>query len=420
MPSATGNPTPTPTEAPAPGVAARITSFCHRHPDLGDAVLAAVFATIGVVGLWTFEEQGSQRESDVWGVLLVLAATLPLAFRRRWPVPVLAAVSVATWTYWMSDYTKAFDAAILVALYTTVAHEENRRRAWITSAFFAITSVVIVIFGIVSDEDDVDVSTLLGVVTIFTVGMVMGEAVRNRRAYQQELEAKAARAQAEAAAEADRAVVEERTRIARELHDVVAHSMSVMVVQAGAARRVLQTDPGRAEQALAAIEDTGRSSLTEMRRVLGILRTPDDARELSPQPTLDDFHDLVTSCGEAGVDVELVVEGDERPLSAGLELAVFRIVQEALTNVVKHSAADRAEVRLSYGSQTLEVAVSDAGRGAAATPAAPGTGNGLVGMRERVELFDGSLVTGPRPGGGYRVVATLPTTPRSEHNEVSV
>ena len=420
MSSATTHPTPTSTEDADDGLIARAIGFCHSRPGLGDAVLAAVFATIGIVGLWTFEEQGSQRESDMWGVLLVLAATLPLAFRRRWPIPVLATVSVATWVYWMSDYTKAFDAAILVALYTTVAHHDNRRRAWATSAFFALTSVMIVIFGIVSDEDDVDISTLLGVVTIFTVGMVMGEAVRNRRAYQHELEQKAARAQAEAAAEADRAVAEERTRIARELHDVVAHSMSVMVVQAGAARRVLQSDPDRAEQALSAIEDTGRSSLTEMRRVLGILRTANDERELSPQPTLDDFTELVASCSEAGVDVHLVVEGDERPLSAGLELAVFRIVQEALTNVVKHSAADRAEVRLSYQSDTLRVTVVDAGRGAAAAPAAPGTGNGLVGMRERVELFDGSLVTGPRPGGGYQVVASLPTTPRAERNGVPV
>ena len=419
MTSATGH-APTPPDATEPGVVARAIAFCHRHPQLGDPLLATVLAVIGVVGLWTFEEQGSQRESDIWGVLLVLAATIPLAFRRRWPIPVLATVSVVTWVYWMSDYTKAFDAAILVALYTTVAHEPNRRRAWTTSAFFAITSVVIVILGIVSDEDDVDISTLLGVATIFTVGMVMGEAVRNRRAYQHELEDKAARAQADAAAEADRAVAEERTRIARELHDVVAHSMSVMVVQAGAARRVLQADPDQAEQALAAIEDTGRSSLTEMRRVLGILRTPDDARELSPQPTLDDFRDLVSSCADAGVEVDLRIEGDERPLAAGLELAVFRIVQEALTNVVKHSAADRAEVRLTYGPHTLQVAVLDAGRGAAATPAAPGSGNGLVGMRERVDLFDGTLVTGPRPGGGYQVVATLPTTPRIERNEVPV
>lgn len=403
-----------------PSLIARVTGFCHRHPDLGDLLLAVVFATIAIVSLWTFEEEGSQRAADVWGVLLAGAATLPLALRRRWPIPVLVTVSIATWGYWMSDYTKAFDAGILVALYTTVAHEPNRRRAWLVSGFFALTSVIIVIFGIVSDEDDVGVSTLLGVVTIFTVGMVMGEAVRNRRAYQHELEQKAERAQAEAEARADRAVADERTRIARELHDVVAHSMSVMVVQAGAARRVLQADPRQAEQALTAIEETGRSSLTEMRRVLGILRTPDDASQLSPQPTLDDFRDLVDSCGDAGVEVRLTVAGDERPLSAGLELAVFRIVQEALTNVVKHSAADEADVLLTYEPDHLQVAVYDSGRGAAANPAAPGSGNGLVGMRERVELFDGTLVAGPRPGGGYQVVATLPTSPRPDRDGVPV
>ncbi|MEM7288684.1 MAG: sensor histidine kinase, partial [Actinomycetota bacterium] len=208
--------------------------------------------------------------------------------------------------------------------------------------------------------------------------------------------------------------------IARELHDIVAHSMSVMVVQAGAARRVLETDPQQAEQALAAIEETGRGSLTEMRRVLGILRTADDVSRLSPQPTLDDFRLLVDGCREAGVRVDMEISGQQRPLAAGLELAVFRIVQEALTNVVKHSAADEAQVRLTYGATNLEVAVYDAGRGAAANSATPGGGNGLVGMRERVELFDGKLVTGPRPGGGYQVVATLPTTPRNQREQVPV
>ena len=185
--------------------------------------------------------------------------------------------------------------------------------------------------------------------------------------------------------------------------------MSVMVVQAGAARRVLDADPGRAEQALAAIEETGRSSLTEMRRVLGILRSDDDTTQLAPQPTLGDVRSLVDTCADAGLTVDLEVTGRQRPLAAGLELAVYRIVQEALTNVVKHAAADHAEVRLDYGVDTLRIAISDEGRGAAAVPAAPGSGNGLVGMRERVELFDGTLSTGPRAGGGYQVVATLPT-----------
>lgn len=420
MPSAAGQATPPQTDLPDSGPISRVIGFCHRHQDLGDVILAVVFATIAIVSLWTFEETGSQRDADAWGVVLAAGATLPLALRRRWPIPVLATVSVATWAYWMSDYTKAFDAGILVALYTTIAYGHHRGRAWVVGGFFAITSVAIVIFGIVSDEDDVGVSTLLGVVTLFTVGMVMGEAVRNRRAYQRELEDKAARAQDDAAAEADRAVAEERTRIARELHDVVAHSMSVMVVQAGAARRVLHTDAQRADQALAAIEETGRSSLTEMRRVLGILRTAADEQALAPQPTLDDFSALVTSCAEAGVEVDLTVHGSERPLGPGLELAVFRIVQEALTNVIKHSAAERADVRLTYGPDHLEVVVLDAGRGAAADPAPPGSGNGLVGMRERVELFDGSLVAGPRPGGGYQVVATIPIAPIPRRDEVSV
>ncbi len=394
----------------APGVVARLARICQAHPFRTDLLFAVVLATIAIVALWTFEEEGSQRPADIWGVLLAGAATLPLAFRRLRPIPVLAVVSVATWGYWVSDYTKAFDAGILVALYSVILHEDRRTRAWASGLFFATTSAITVVAGIISDEDDVGVDTLLGVMTVFVIGMVAGQAVRNRRAYEGELEEKAARAQADAAAGAARAVDAERARIARELHDVVAHSMSVMVVQAGAARRVLSAHPDRAEQALSAIEETGRHSLTEMRRVLGILRSDDDTTELAPQPTLGDVHSLIDNCADAGLTVELEVTGDQRPLAPGLELAVYRIVQEALTNVVKHAAADQAEVRLDYGVDTLQIAVRDEGRGAAAVPAAPGSGNGLVGMRERVELFDGTLTTGPRAGGGYQVVATIPTS----------
>ena len=209
-----------------------------------------------------------------------------------------------------------------------------------------------------------------------------------------------------ARAEARQAVAEERTRIARELHDVVAHSMSVVVVQASAAQRVMASDPDRAREALASIEVTGRDSLGEMRRILGALRGDDDA-PLAPQPGLEQFAQLVRHCEEAGLPVEVELAGSPRELPAGIELATYRIVQEALTNAVKHAGPAHAVVRLDYGDDRLDIEVTDDGRGAAADTITSG-GQGLVGMRERVELFGGTFAAGPRTGGGYRVKARLP------------
>ncbi|HEV3463585.1 MAG TPA: histidine kinase, partial [Actinomycetota bacterium] len=233
------------------------------------------------------------------------------------------------------------------------------------------------------------------------------------------------------------AVAEERARIARELHDVVAHSVSVMVVQAGAARRTLATSPGQATTALGQIESTGRQALVEMRRLLGLLRDGDGdgedgevAAALTPQPSLAHLESLAAAAREAGLPVEIVVEGEPRPLPAGVDLSAYRIVQEALTNSLKHTGPARASVRLCYGREALEVQVLDDGPGPGAAPGGGGLavvtlgpegvlpvsgarpttggGHGLIGMRERVALFGGTLEAGPRPGGGYRVAARLP------------
>ena len=181
--------------------------------------------------------------------------------------------------------------------------------------------------------------------------------------------------------------------------------MSVIVVQAGAARRVLDRDPAQSAEALAAIEETGRESLTEMRRVLGVLRSDEDLAELVPAPGLDDFDRLLQHCDEAGLPVELVVTGEVRRLAPGLEMNAYRVVQESLTNSLKHAGSASAIVHLNYGTDALEVAITDDGRGAAA--AAGGSGQGLVGMRERVEAYGGNLTAGPRPGGGFAVSATF-------------
>jgi signal transduction histidine kinase len=205
-------------------------------------------------------------------------------------------------------------------------------------------------------------------------------------------------------------VTAERTRIARELHDVVAHSVSVMVVQAGAARKVLDKQPERASQAMASIESTGRQSLNELRRLLGMLRQADgEATGRAPQPSIEHVETLVAQTREAGLPVTLEIEGFPRTLAPGVDLSAYRIVQEALTNTMKHAGPAHAEVRLCYGGEFLEVIITDDGRGADGEHATGANGgHGLVGMQERVSLFGGELHAGNRAGGGFTVRATLP------------
>ena len=202
-------------------------------------------------------------------------------------------------------------------------------------------------------------------------------------------------------------MADERARIARELHDVIAHSVTVMTVQAGAARMLLPGDPQRAVEPLLAVEETGHQALAEMRRLLGILREVDGQPVLAPQPGLKDLTRLAVAVREAGLPVEMAVEGTPRPLPAGIELAAYRILQEALTNTLKHAGAARAHVTVRYAPEAVFLEVCDDGR----VPPADGHGHGLVGMRERATLYGGELDAGPLPGGGYAVRARLPIEP---------
>jgi signal transduction histidine kinase len=232
------------------------------------------------------------------------------------------------------------------------------------------------------------------------------------------------RAAQEAAVESERQVAElklerqeqvatataERERLAREVHDVIAHSVSVMTVQSTAARRVMERDPRRAAVALEAIERTGRSALTELRRVLSVLRPAHAAADLAPQRGIDDLEALAAQMHSAGLDVTVRYEGDRAEVPAALDLSVYRIAQEALTNTLKHAAARRAAVVVRFGEEAIEIECVDDGEGAALNGS---TGHGLVGMRERALMLGGALDTGPRTEGGYRVHARLPLNPRA-------
>ena len=239
------------------------------------------------------------------------------------------------------------------------------------------------------------------------VAFFAGRTVHARRTSSQALEERARTAEANQRALAEQAVADERRRIARELHDVVAHHVSVMGVLATGARRVLPRRPEAADEALGTIEDTSRTTLRELRRLLDVLRTDaEPAADLAPQPNLAGIETLVEQVRDAGLPVLLRVDGEPRGLDPGVALTVYRIAQEALTNALKHAGPARAEVRLRFGVYWLTVEVTDTGRGPA--PGRTALGHGLVGMRERVSLYGGTLRTGPRPGGGYRVYAKIP------------
>jgi signal transduction histidine kinase len=371
-------------------------------------MLVALLLSIAIPFTLNAEVGPGQREISAFAWLLVLGMNIPVAWRRTAPVVALWTSVAITVPFWVLDYPDDPSGPnLLILIYSLAAHEgrpRSIRHFW--GAFAVMTAVLIA--GVVSNEDDLPWVAVPANVVVFGTAWILGDNLRTRRQYLAELEEKAARTEEQQRAEAERAVAEERTRIARELHDVMAHSMSVMVVQAGAARRVLDRDPAQAAEALAAIEGTGRESLTEMRRVLGVLRGDDDQAELAPAPGLDDFDRLLQHCDEAGLPVELVVTGDVRQLGPGLEMNAYRVVQESLTNSLKHAGSASAVVHLNYGHDALEVAITDDGRGAAAA-AADGSGQGLVGMRERVEAYGGHLTAGPRPGGGFAVSATFLT-----------
>ena len=300
----------------------------------------------------------------------------------------------------------------IVAVYSVAAHADNRRLAWLVTAGYSLGLVGVAWFTVLDETDGVNTANAAGMITYLVAAVVGGGIVRNRQQLFADTELRAELAEHDRLAEADRAVARERLRIAREMHDVVAHGMSVISVQAAAAQEIAQTDPEKAAEVMGRIENVGRQSLNEMRRMLGVLRNGDgeSSASLAPQPSLADVPVAVEGSTDAGVAAELVVTGAVRDLPPGVELAGFRIVQEALTNVLKHAGSTaNATVTIDYETDDVVIDVSDNGRGAVSALSNSGGGNGLVGMRERVEIYGGSLSAGPRTGGGYRVRAVLPT-----------
>ena len=343
------------------------------------------------------------RSASATALTATLATGAALALRRVAPLAVLAVALAAAIAIIAGGETPS-GLSILVALATVAAHCERR----VSLAALALTAVVVTALSVARGDDDGSPSVVVGVLAgaPLAAGVWgLGAYVRSQRRLREELEARAASLEREREQLARIAVQEERTAIARELHDIVAHSVGVMLLGVRGARDVLRSAPAVADETLARVETSGERSVDELRRMLALLRDPGAGADWRPQPSLADLDALLDEHRAAGLDVTLRVDGVRPPLPEGVEVSVFRIVQEALTNARRHARAQRVVVGLAFRAGSVEVEIEDDG---AAPPAAAERGLGLVGMRERVALLDGELDVGPGRDGGYRVAVRLP------------
>jgi signal transduction histidine kinase len=368
----------------------QLANFLRRR---GDEVLAAALTGLALLEVVLSDRPEWVRLAEAaMSIVLGVAA----ARRSRDPLPLLGlfvAISVAAFALpiFAEPTNPGVFVFLLLAVYSGAAHTSGRRTLIAGGMTVGLYLTIIASSGGVTADNVIFSSLLLG------CPWAAGRAVRQRRLNDRELEQEKTRAAA--------AIVEERARIARELHDVVAHSISVMVLQARGGRRVLDSDPADARDAFGVIEWTGQQALDEMRRLVGMLRSGDEPLPLAPQPSVKELGTLVEQVGAAGLPVQLAIEGEPRDLPPGVDLSAFRIVQEALTNTLRHAGPAHARVVLRYRTDELEIEISDDGPG---TGEGPGPGYGLVGMRERVSVYGGELQAGSRPGGGYALRVRLP------------
>ena len=374
----------------------------------GDAVLALAFAGWAQFDLW----QNAPPAMHVVGgrglfAVLLLLATLPLALRRVAPaVSLLTIAGALVLAALLVSHSHGIPVelflALLLAFYSVGAHADDRNAVFVGAlALGAIAAADLARPSFFNASGSPRPAAWLA----FAIAWLVGRDLRRRRQRVVGLADRAAQLEREREERARRAVAEERARIARELHDVIAHGVSVIVVQSQAGSHLLD-DPERVRGVFGTIESSARDALVELRRLLGVLRSADEDLAIGPQPGLGSLEALVEQVRASGLPVELRVEGEPVRLPAGIDLSAYRIVQEALTNVVKHADDATTEVVIRYASGQLELDILDDGRGAPVSP--NGSGHGLIGMRERVALYGGTLEVGPRENGGYAVRARLP------------
>jgi len=402
-----------PYDPPQPPLLERITS---RQWILVDRGLAALFLVAAVSRLYGGVEVKTSTSLS-WWILgpLCAAATLPVGVRRRWPEFALATVGAAGAVATMLGVPLTPLPFIALPLYSVTVKYGRRTSLTVLIALEALFVTALVVAASARPlQGDVTFNIFLAVATWF-----VGDSVRTRRVYQQGLVEQAEERQRRALDDAHQAVVEERLAIARELHDIIAHSLSVIAIQSGVGRHVMASQPDEAFKALVAVEETSRAALHDLRNVLGLLRQGEvDSPELEPAPNLNDLRDLIGRICMAGVPVELYIDDRQPTLPPGLELSIYRIVQEALTNVVKHAHSARTTVRIDADDDNVFIDVANvgldpssaarsAGDGAVAAVGRPHKHHGIVGMKERASAFDGTLDARALPDGGFRVHARL-------------
>ena len=366
-----------------------------------DLVTAAAFGALFLIEILTEDGFAGDRAVSAPAALVFCAA---LAARRRAPLLGLAAgvgvVELSNLAAPALAETAAFLFAFLLAIYSVGRHA--RGAAAVVGALLIVAAIPL---AAIEPGNAFTLTDIAFFVTLFGGPWLVGRVIRHRSERERGLEGRAAALEVERDAKAREAVVEERARIARELHDVVAHAISVMVLQARGGRRMLTEDPAETRTALDAIERSGEQALGEMRRLLGMLRQGDEELSLAPQPSVARIDELVARVLATGLPIDLTVEGEAFALPPGIDVSAYRIVQEALTNALKHAGPARAHVILRYAPDALEVEIVDDGPG---TGNGGGSGHGLAGIRERVAVYGGELQSGARPEGGYALRARLP------------
>ncbi len=383
-----------------------------RRPRRTDLLIAAAIALIAQAETWS----ASSLHPRPAYVVAALAMTVPLAWRRSAPVAVMTLIYVPL--IGMALAGNRLDATyimlVLLVAFTSAGAYCDRRRA-VAALVLGVGLLGLLLAVEVASLSDAEqpagIADFVFIGAIVSVVWALAVTVRERSLRAGEFEERAGRLERDVEAQARAAVAEERARIARELHDVVAHSISVIAVQTGSVRRRLRHERPAEAAELTTVEQTAREALGEMRRMLGLLRADGDALALAPQPGIDELQRLVDQVRETGLRVDLAVQGQRRPLPPGVDLAAYRIVQEALTNVLKHAGPARARVAVVFGERELELEISDDGSGSAkgsSSAGTDGTGHGLVGMRERVALYGGALAAGAVGGDGFTVRARLP------------
>ncbi|MFH8978406.1 sensor histidine kinase [Streptomyces sp. NPDC017890] len=397
----------------------RLYDFLRRHPTGVDCFWALVVLGISVVSVASPQPRGSGTDSTALILTFTVLLCVVIALRQRMAEKMLLlAVGLGVGQLALDVSTLPADFAFLVVVYTVAATGAR----WASRTALAVGLCAAPLAQLRWSDDELGIGANIAITVFqgvpFALAWVLGDSIRTRRAYFAQLEERAARLEREREAQAKVAVAAERARIARELHDVVAHNVSVMVVQADGAAYVLDAAPDQAKKALETISSTGRQALAEMRRLLGVLRTGEhqEAGEYVPQPDVRQIEDLVEECRGSGLPVDFKVEGTPRQLPSGVELTAYRIVQEALTNTRKHGGPNAgASVRLVYFDDGLGLLVEDDGKGAPhelyEEGGYDGQGHGLIGMRERVGMVGGTLDAGPRQGGGFRISVLLPLKP---------